>query len=113
MSLLFRNWFKPKPFVADGVSVMDSAIHGKGLFANRKIKAGEVLGRCRTKPSTNPGLYTLTLDAGEEVDVVCDLRYINHSPKPNAIYYDDLTVVALRKIKPGEEITHHYGDDWD
>ena len=41
-----------------------------------------------------------------------DLRYINHHPDPNAVYYDDLTVYALRDIAPGEEITHNYwGDD--
>jgi SET domain-containing protein len=27
-------------------------------------------------------------------------------------YYDDLSVVALRNIEPGEELTHHYGEDW-
>lgn len=41
---------------------------------------------------------------------------MNHSPKANAAYYDDLTFSALRDIQPGEEITHNYtgcGEDED
>ncbi len=41
------------------------------------------------------------------------MKYINHSAKPNAVYYDDFTVVALRNIKADEEITHYYGEGWD
>ena len=44
--------------------------------------------------------------------VKCDLRYINHSDTPNAAYYDDLEVCAVRDIEPGEEITHNYGEGW-
>ena len=41
-------------------------------------------------------------------EVVCNLKYINHSEKPNVVFYDDLTLVAIRDIKPGEELTHKY-----
>jgi SET domain-containing protein len=45
--------------------------------------------------------------------VICDLKYINHCERPNACYYDDLSVVALRDIEAGEEITHDYCcGDW-
>ena len=40
-----------------------------------------------------------------------ELRYINHSDEPNAAYCDDLTVVALRDIHPGQEIVHNYEND--
>ena len=43
--------------------------------------------------------------------VECDFRFINHSGKPNAVYYDTLEVCALRDIKKGEEITHDYQSD--
>ncbi|WP_084639091.1 SET domain-containing protein-lysine N-methyltransferase [Haliea salexigens] len=39
-------------------------------------------------------------------------RCLNHSNDPNVSYYADLSVVALRDIQAGEELTHHYGDDW-
>ena len=47
------------------------------------------------------------------IEVLCNLKYINHSEDPNACYYDDLSVVALRDIEPHEEITHnYYSNDW-
>lgn len=88
-----------------------SGIHGKGLFADEPIAAGTILGYCRTRPTKEPGDYTLWLDTGP-VDVSCHLKYINHSDEPNVVYYDDLSVVALKNITAGEELTHHYGDDW-
>jgi SET domain-containing protein len=42
-------------------------------------------------------------------------RYINHSCKPNAeaIWYgNQVFICSKRKIKPGEEITYHYGKDY-
>ena len=89
----------------------ESPIHGMGLFSKIFIKKGQVLGYCRTKTTRKPGDYTLWLDQGP-VDVTCKFKYINHHKKPNVAYYDDLSVVALKDIKPGDELTHHYGDDW-
>ena len=40
-----------------------------------------------------------------------ELRYVNHSRKPNASFYGD-ELEALRAIRPGEEITHDYGWEW-
>jgi SET domain-containing protein len=40
------------------------------------------------------------------------LKYINHHNAPNVSYYDDLSVVALRDIQAGEELTHDYGEEW-
>ena len=93
--------------------VGDSGIHGKGLFATVDIKADTLLGVCQSKPTGEPTPYTLWLDNGKMVDVICRLRFINHHKSPNVIYYDDLSVVALRDIKAGEELTHDYGDEWE
>lgn len=91
--------------------VKKSGIHGKGLFAARNVKAGEVLGSIKYNPVDEDGPYVLWL--GEQgIKVDCELKFINHSKKPNACYCDDLDVVALKNIKKGEEITHDYGDDW-
>ncbi len=93
------------------LQIRPSAIHGRGLFAGRAYKAGQVLGRCNTIPTRRDGPYTLSTEHGD-VEVTCRLKYINHSPEPNVVYYDDLTVVALRDIVAGEEITHDYGEAW-
>nr|WP_256489393.1 SET domain-containing protein [Pleionea sp. CnH1-48] len=56
-------------------------------------------------------MYTLWLDSGK-VDVTCDLKYINHSKKPNVAYYEDLSVVALKNIRVDDELLHDYGEEW-
>ena len=93
------------------LQIRPSAIHGRGLFAGRAYKPGLVLGRCNAIPTGREGPYTLSTDEGD-VEVTCRLKYINHSDSPNVCYYDDLTVVTLRHIEAGEEITHDYGDAW-
>ena len=93
--------------------VADSEIHGLGLFASEAIARGRVIGYLRGKPTRRDGDYVLWVSATEGFEVSCHLRYINHSDQPNACYYDDFSVVALRDIQPGEEITHDYGcADW-
>lgn len=95
------------------LEVKTSPLHGKGLFAKERIKKGTVLGVCETKPSKKIGMYTLWLDDDSRVDVTCKLKYINHSKKANVKYYDDLSVEAIKTLKPGDELLHDYGDDWD
>lgn len=94
------------------LKVGPSRIHGTGLFASDPIAADTVLGHLRTRKARRDGPYVLTTDAGA-YRVLCKLRYINHSKTPNVAYVEDLTVVALRDIVAGEELTHDYGDDWD
>jgi SET domain-containing protein len=90
------------------IFVADSSIHGKGLFARSFIPAGEEIGVIEGEYTTSDGDYVLWLDEHTGIRVRSELRYINHSDKPNAAYYDDLKVVALSDIHPGEEITHNY-----
>lgn len=89
------------------IKVKKSKIHGKGLFSTEKIRKGTLLGKCKVKKTKKPNLHTLWI-GNKMIDVTCDLKYINHSKKPNVVYYDDLTVVALKNIKKGEELTHQY-----
>lgn len=93
------------------LKVAPSLIHGQGLFAEQDIVAGTVIGWCEVVPAENPGPHTLWCDEGP-VDVVCDLRFTNHSTTPNVVYYDTLRVVALRDITKGEELTYNYGPDY-
>jgi len=94
------------------VYVDDSPIHGKGLFAKSFIPSGTVIGVVQGSPATDNGDHVLWLDENHGIQVQCDLRYINHSDAPNAVYYDSLEVCAIRDIHAGEEITHDYGKDW-
>ncbi len=99
--------------MSDNIYVADSAIHGKGLFANTTIPDGATIGWLNGKPCSTDGDHVLWISEREGIEVLCDLRYINHSDEPNACYYDDLSVVALRDIDPYEEITHNYAsNDW-
>lgn len=98
----------------DLVEVATSPVHGRGLFAAKAIKKGTELGICKTRKARKDGPYVLWLEEkGHGVEVTCDLRFINHDKKPNVSYYDDLSVVALKNIKKGQELLHHYGDDWE
>ncbi len=99
--------------MSDKTYVAASEIHGQGLFAREEIAAGEVIGWLRGETCKVDGSYVLWLSETEGFRVTCDLRFINHSDTPNACYYDDLSVVALRPISVDEEITHNYATaDW-
>ncbi|MGB0768319.1 MAG: SET domain-containing protein [Phycisphaeraceae bacterium] len=91
--------------------VRESPLHGRGLFATQFIPEDTVIGWLKTKKAKKKkrdGPYVLWIDGKKPVRVTCDLRFINHSNTPNAAYYDDLSVMALRDIEPGEEILHNY-----
>jgi SET domain-containing protein len=93
--------------------IASSKIHGQGLFADCHIPAGTIIGWLQGIPCKRDGSHVLWLSADEAIEVTCELRYINHSDDPNACYYDDLSVMALRDIHPQEEITHDYAsNDW-
>ena len=90
-----------------------SRIHGKGLFARTHIPAGSIIGWVEGVPKQSDGSYVLWLNEQEGIEVTCDLKYINHCDEPNACYYDDRSVMALRDILPNQEITHDYAsNDW-
>ena len=93
------------------IFVDSSPIHGQGLFARTFIPAGEEIGVIEGEYTTSDGDYVLWLDEHSAIRVQSELRYINHSDKPNAVYYDTLEVYALTDIAPGEEITHNYDGD--
>ena len=90
------------------VYVDDSQIHGKGLFAKHHIVQGEVIGIANGEHTEQDGPHVLWLTDESGFHVQCNMRFINHSDEPNAVYYDTLEVCAIRDITPGEEITHNY-----
>lgn len=78
-----------------GVCIGDSPIHGKGLFATRAFEKGDVIAPARIAGKRTPGG-----------------RYCNHSAEPNSemrmIESDDVVLIALKPIMPGEEIVNDY-----
>ena len=96
--------------------VRDSGIHGKGLFATADIPADTHIVTIEGRPTRRDGTYVIwTVEEGEQPEgflITNDAKYVNHSRKPNAAFYD-LELWSLRRIRKGEEITHHYGADWN
>ena len=94
-----------KPFVRkDLVEVKESPVHGRGLFARAPISRDTVLGVLKTQAAKGDGPYVLWLD--DEARPPGALDRATSTKKPNVAYYDDLTVVALKNIKTGQELLH-------
>jgi len=93
-----------------------SPIHGKGLFAKKRIRNGAYVATFEGEPTTEDGMHVLwSLDENDE-EVAIEgrnaLRFLNHSTDPNTEFIG-LELHALRNIQPGTELTIHYGDDWE
>jgi SET domain-containing protein len=102
---------------------------GRGVVAVRSCVAGTELERSpvivvpaddlldRDDPPTVPDQYLLywSDDEGSELAMGCGLLMIyNHSDEPNVAFRDgpdpeSMSVVALRDIEAGEELTYDYG----
>ena len=98
------------------VSVRKSGIHGDGVFADRSFRRGQRIGRFEGNPTRKDGTYVLWVLGEDDVyrglDGTGPLRFINHSSHPNAEFCAD-ELFALEPIKPGDEITCHYGESWE
>ena len=87
---------------------------GKGVYANRNFKKGEIVIKYNLKPLTREEYKNLpksekmfTHTHWGVVHLYCEPeRFVNHSPTPNT--YQDLAKkcdIALRDIEKGEAIT--------
>lgn len=101
---------------AEGVEVRRSPIHGLGLFATRDIDPGARIGVYAGPRSERVDTYVLWIEDedGREygIEGQNEMRFVNHSREPNACFEGE-ELVSLRRIEPDEEITHHYGEDWE
>lgn len=112
--------------VESPVRIGQSNVSGRGIFATRNIKNGDLVERC-------PVLQLDEEDIGGEL-----LNYVfygenekkrlvamgngmlfNHSSFPNVAYYleetplgTELIIYALRDIRKGEELFYSYGREW-
>jgi len=96
--------------------VDDSPIHGKGLYARRTLKPGQYLGVYDGPETEENGAYVLWVEEEEDYWVGRDgknlLRYLNHSDDPCA-EFDGFDLYAIKTIKPRQEVTIDYGEDFD
>ena len=113
---------------SDAIEVRRSPGKGRGVFARRRIQAGEVIERVPVLVVPIDDLYngSTWTTLGEycflwsKRTVALALGYgslYNHSFHPNARYDDrgqrTKIFTALREIEPGEEITVNYNGDPD
>ncbi len=110
--------------------VRASAIQGKGLFATRKILAGEIVCVKGGYVFTRQAWAELERTLGPaEIQIAEDLFiapsndderdgsmiYSNHSCEPNIGVQGSIVFVAMRDVDAGEELTHDWAttDDLD
>ena len=97
------------------IEVRSSSIHGLGVFATRTIRKGEWIGRYVGRRTERDGTYVYWVqdgDAWKGYEGFGRLRFLNHHDQPNS-EFEGFELHALRTILPGEEITIHYGDEWE
>lgn len=96
---------------------------GLGLYADEKIPKGACIIEYIGKPATqaqldgDDGRYLFDTGSGTIDGYIKanKARYINHSCKPNCEADGPkgrVFITALRAIKPGEELTYNYGEEY-
>jgi uncharacterized protein len=114
--------------VAPPIQVRDSSVHGRGVFATRRIEKGErimeYLGervsheeadrRYENKEENDSHTFLFIVDSKTVIDAGVegnDARYFNHSCNPNCesvVEKRRVFIEAIRTIEPGEEMTYDY-----
>jgi hypothetical protein len=97
------------------IEVLDSSIHGKGVFARRRLREGQLIGHFEGDRTSENGTYVLWLidDDGSEVGIRGRnaLRFLNHGDPANA-EFQDAELYAIRNVQPGAEVLIDYGKEW-
>ena len=110
-------------YLSPKTEVRESAIHGRGLFATAPISKGEVVAakgghiidRAQLHAIT-PKLGPVEIQIGDDLFIApvteeereTSMLYSNHSCDANLGMRGEVTFVALRDIRAGDELTH----DW-
>jgi uncharacterized protein len=125
LTAVVTTWITPK--ARKGVP---SEIAGRGLVAVRPIEAGEVVAVKAGQIVTTEELHRLPEPLPDSsVQITDDLHlcavnpdeydsvmlFLNHSCDPNVGFAGNVVLVAMRAVRPGEELTTDYAlfDDYD
>ncbi len=113
-------------YLTDKVEVRSSGINRRGVFCTRPIKKGEVLavwgGYIITQRQFDDYARTHFKNIEDYATKIADGFYLvsspkggledddffNHSCNPNAGIKGHIMMVAMRAIRPGEEVTYDY-----
>ena len=99
------------------VEVKKSGIEGTGLFAAKKISEGKtaiilkgkkVIFYSKNEADAQEGANWLGIGKNEWLEVSSPGVYLNHCCEPNCGIKGARTIVALREIQCGEEVTIDY-----
>ncbi len=93
------------------VFVAPSSIHGKGLFAKKRLPRGVFIGTYEGPQAKRNGSHVLWVYAEDEGPIgrrgMNALRYLNHADIPKA-EFDGFDLFTVETINVGEEITIDY-----
>jgi uncharacterized protein len=114
----------PLSYLSPKTEVRDSKIHGRGLFAMADIakdeivavKGGHIVDRKTVREKITPRLGPVEIQIGDDLFIApvsdeereLSMLYSNHSCDPNLGMRGEITFVAMRDLRAGEELTH----DW-
>jgi hypothetical protein len=124
-SLVTRHFaMLPLSYRSPKTEVRESKIHGRGLFATADIakdeivaiKGGHIVDRARLRRDVTPRLGPVEIQIDEDLFIApitdeereMSMLYSTHSCDPNLGIRGEITFVAMRDIRAGEELTH----DW-
>ena len=111
-------------YLSPKTEVRESKIHGRGLFAISDIakdeivavKGGHIIDGKTLRETITPALGPVEIQIGDDLFIApvseeereLSMLYLNHSCAPNLGMRGEITFVAMRDIRSGEELTH----DW-
>jgi SET domain-containing protein len=114
----------PLSYRSPKTEVRESKIHGRGLFATADIakdevaavKGGHIVDRKTLREKITPQLGPVEIQIGDDLFIApvtaeereLSMLYLNHSCDANLGIRGEITFVAMRDIRSGEELTH----DW-
>jgi uncharacterized protein len=123
LQLIYREVI-PLSYHSPKTEVRESKIHGRGLFATADIakaeivavKAGRIVDRKTLRKKIMPRLGPVEIQIDDDLFITpvtdeereLSMLYSNHSCDPNLGIRGEITFVAMRDIRAGEELTH----DW-
>ena len=111
-------------YLSPKTEIRESKIHGRGLFAIAEIakdeivavKGGHVVDRKTLREKITPRLGPVEIQIDDDLFIApvtdeereLSMLYSNHSCDPNLGMRGEITFVAMRNIRAGQELTH----DW-